>query len=144
MQIRWKNIFVMVGWGIILATIPLQTLYGRTLLMLREGRAEPPIGFYLRPLDLLLMFFASVLVGAVLQEPERIVISYIGAIFISGLVMFIGLSLPAILSTMKVPSFKDLLYSNSLVFVFNSILLGPVMVCLIGGLLGGIAGERVS
>jgi len=140
-----KGILIMVGWGTVLGTVALHTLYERTLrLLLPPHTVEWPFGAVLRPLDLLLMFLVCMLVGMILLEPERIVIGYVGALLFSGLLMFTALSLPATLNTIKFPALREFLYGASIEMTFRSLILGPVVICLMGAVLGGIVGERIS
>jgi len=147
MHLTRADILTMLGWGTVLGTIGLHTLYERALRLLL-GKALEEFAFApLRPLDLLLIFLVSVLAGAILLEPEKILIGYVSSFVLSGLIMFFGLSLPATLHALKFSwsgEYLDLFYSGSLDFTVRALLLGPIVICLIGGMLGGIFGERYA
>ena len=126
---RMKDILVMIGWAIIVASVVLQALYQR---------------WSLTGLDMVLLFIVSVLAGMVLVDPEVIVLSYAGSIFMSVLIMFVCLTLPATLGMLTYVVLEQLLYSEALSTIVKSLIPIPIILCLMGGLIGGFIGEELG
>jgi len=131
---------VTIGWSITVATIALQTLYYRFLRFLIEGLVEENAAV-LRPMDLILIFLVSLLAGAVIAEPSRIVLSFLGTLFTSGLIMYFCLTLPAIIGKTR-SGLGVLLEMSAVNYVFTTLVFGPVILLLLGSIIGGILKER--
>ena len=129
LKIRVRSVLVTLGWAITIASVVLQTLYQRPLLT---------------ALDVTLLFLISVLAGMALVDAEVIVLSYVGSLSLSILIMFGCLTLPAALGRIRYAQLNELLYGGAVVMILRSMFpaLWP-LVCLIGGLAGGFAGEKL-
>lgn len=100
-----------------------------------------------RPLPLAHVLFlvaASALAGAFLTDAERVVLAYIGMLAISALTIFVSLVSPALLGEIKYPALRSVLYEGSIGIVTRVALLYLMIPGLMGGLAGGIVGERLG
>ena len=136
---RTKSIMITVGWAIGVSTIALRTIYDRFLAFLLFGRVEE-YSAVLRPIDFVLIFVVSVLAGALLLDPGRIIFGYLGTLVLSALIMYTCLTLPLVVG--KTGAFGRLLQESAISYTFTSILFGPLFIIIVGGLVGGFLGER--
>lgn len=126
-----RDFLAAVGWATMMAAIVLQGLY--------EGIERPlPLA------NVLLLIAASVLAGAVLADPERIVLAYVGMLAMSMLAIFVSLVSPALLGEIKYPALRAVLYEGSIGIVTRVTLLYLMIPGLMGGFTGGIIGERLE
>jgi len=141
-----RNGLITIGWAIAFSTIALQSRYQRAIQLLTLG-TRPQYAAWLKPEHYLLIFVVSVLAGAVLVEPGQIVLSYAGTLSVSILLMFGCLSLPALLGIIGSPGGRisaGLLVESAIIDTFQSIVLGSFIIILMGGLFGGMIGERLE
>lgn len=134
MKGRLKEFLVTVGWSINTASSVLQAIY--------QPRYYP--GYPLAAFNVVFLFVMSVLAGMVLVDVEIVVFGYVGALSLSVLLMFVSLSLPALLGEVIYAPLKDVLYSGIVVLIFQTIFPGVIILCLMGGLLGSFFGERLG
>lgn len=135
-----RNVLITIGWAIVVSTIALRTLYDRFLAFLLYERVEE-YAAVLRPLDFVLIFLVSVLAGVLLHEPGSIVFSYLGSLALSGLIVYVGLTMPIYAG--KTHGLGRLLQESAINFMFTNLLFGPLFLLLVGSFLGGILGERL-
>jgi len=127
LRIELRDAAVTAGWAVAIDSVILRALYFRPFLM---------------ELDFLLLFLASVLVGAVLVDIETVVASFVGAFVLAVAIAYFCLTLPDILGV--VGAAGRALSSGAIVMVFKSIFPLPLLVILFGCLLGSIVGERLN
>lgn len=129
MRDRERNILVTVGWALMMASVILQALYERLAL---------------ETLDLVFLFFISVVAGVVLIEADAIIYGWLGSLLMSAAMIFAFLTLPATLGVLGHVASGGALATGATVVVFRSMILpSPTfLICLVGGLAGGFIGER--
>jgi len=120
-----KTVTVTLGWAVILSNILLNAIY--------QGL---PVNIWI----LLSIFAVSVFAGLILVNIDRIVAAAIVSLILSILIMFFCLSLPAILAKIE-PGLEDLLYAGALGWIVKYIFPFPTLLCILGGLIGGMVGE---
>lgn len=111
-----------------MASISLQALYTRMSLI---------------ELDLVLLFVASFLAGAVLVDIKAIVFSCAGALCLYIVTIFVCLTLPAAVGRLEHPVLRDLLFQGVLLAIFKATFPIPLVLCFVGGFLGGLVAERL-
>jgi len=121
-----RDIAATVGWAIVVASVFLQALYVR--------------GF-LNELDLILLFFGSAVVGAVIVDIEKLVLSFLAANVLAVVVEYFCLNLPVIL---QLAVAGVALQSGVVVMLFRSIFPIAIIFILFGGFLGSFVGERLN
>jgi len=132
-----EDLAVILGWAITVASIMLQAMYKP-----RYGIVvASPISLTL--LDYLSLFGASVLSGMILVDAEKVMLGYIASLFTSLLIMFVALISPSFLGTVKYSSVEGLLYGGAAALIFQYVFPTAIFVCLAGGVLGGILGEKL-
>ena len=124
-----RDMLIVVGWAVLIASITLQGLYERLNLTIW---------------DMGLLFAVSVIAGMVLVDAGVIILGYIASLTISMVIMFICLILPAALGKLVHVLLGDLLYQEAIILIFRSMIPIPVVLCIMGGLVGGIMGESLK
>lgn len=121
-------VLIAVSWSAIMSFIMLQAIYQRAFLSF---------------LDLAFLFAFSVFAGLILVDVGRVIWAYVGAFSVSVLIMFFCLTLPATLGKVRFAFLGSLVYQQALILIVSNIFLPtPVVVlCLLGGVLGGFLGE---
>lgn len=139
---RLRSTLITVGWALCSALVILRTFY--------ENTQDPfawryylhnPVYSGFSVLNLLLIFVISVIAGILLIRPESILIGCTGSLALSGLVMFVILSQPAFFSGDIVV--QELVYFRSITIVFKMMVPIVILLSFVGGILGGITGERL-
>ncbi len=120
---------VTMAWAVLMASITLRGLYER---------------LYLTEWDIILLFVTSMIAGIVLVDAVVIVLSYVASFVISVIIMLICLTLPAMLGKLVHALLGELLYQEAIILIVRSLLPAPVVLCFIGGLIGGIIGETLK
>ena len=132
MRKRIKNlrttILITLGWSTTVASIVLQAVYQRPLLT---------------SFEITLLFTISALTGMILIDPEAIISSYAGTLFLSVFIMFACLTLPPTMDATTPLTMLQHLYAGALTIIFRSIFPTVIMACLIGAITGGIIGEKI-
>ena len=126
LRLQLRDVTATTGWAVVLASVVLQALYVRASLT---------------EFEIVLLFFGSVVVGAVLADLERLILSCVAAIALSVVIMYICLNLPAIL---HLATAAEALGEGAIVMVFRGIFPIPIIAILFGGLLGSYIGERLQ
>jgi len=117
---------VTVGWAVIIASIFAQALFVRQTLT---------------ELDIVLLFLASAVAGAVLVDIETLVLSFVIAFGLSVVFAYFCLVLPSLLGLAGVAG--EALYSAAIVMIFRSVFPSPFIFILLGGFLGSFIGEML-
>lgn len=129
LKAKLRDISVILGWGVLMASITLQGLYRR---------------LYLTAWDIALLFFASVIAGIVLVDAVVVVLGYIASLVISMIIIFICITLPATLGKLMHALLGDVLYQEALILMVRTLIPLPVVLCFLGGVAGGIIGEALK
>jgi len=125
-RLELRDVAATTGWAVVLASIVLQALY------VRASVAE---------FEIVLLFFGSVIVGAVLADLERLILGCVAAIALSVVIMYVCLNLPVVL---HLAAAAEALGSGAIVMIFRGIFPIPIVAILFGGLLGSYIGERLQ
>lgn len=125
-RLELRDIAATVGWAIVLASVFLQALYVR--------------GFLIES-DLILLFLGSAVVGAVLVDVDKLVLSFFAAVGLAVVVEFFCLNLPV---TLQLAVAGEALQSGAVVMLFRSIFPIAIVLILFGGFLGSFVGERLN
>lgn len=128
---RLKYVLVMIGWAILDASIVLNALY---------ERANAPLS----PFHLAALLAVSILAGVVLVDATIIVLNFAGSFLLSIFLMLLCLTVPATLGIFSYPIARQVLLEGSIVMVVRTLLPAPLIICLMGGFVGGIVGERLG
>jgi len=118
---------VAVGWAIVIASVFVQSLYVRPALT---------------EFEIILLFLASAVAGAVLVDIEKLIVSFFLAIGLAIFLSYFCLVLPSVLGFAGVAG--EALYSAAIVMLFRSVFPAPFIFILLGGLLGSFIGERLN
>lgn len=124
-----KNVLIIVSWGFLMASIVLQALYTH---------------MSLTALDILLLFVVSVLAGMILIDIKTIVLGYICSFFLSVLITFICLTLPATLGIFEYAMQSEALYRVAISVIFTGVFPAPIILCFIGGFVGSAISEKLN
>ena len=125
-----------------LSSIMLPSLYAKLDYQARYGLFVTPYSFWFSAQDIGMIIGVSLLAGLLLVIPDRIIYGTFAAGILAALIMVCCLSLPAILGRGFEVN-RAALYSMSIVKVFESLLLGPIFLCFLAAIAGGILGERL-
>jgi len=125
-RVELRDLAATVGWAVVLSSIISPALY------VRDSLAES---------DFVLLFFGSAIVGAVLADLERLIISCVVAITSSLAIIYVCLNLPVILNLAVA---GEALGVTAVVMIFRAIFPISIVVILFGGLLGSFVGERLN
>jgi hypothetical protein len=128
MDERIKDSLVAVGWAVVDSSIALQALLRGPVLTI---------------VDFLLLFAASLLAGMVLVDSKEIILGFFGSIFLSFLIMLFCLTLPVTLGVVK-HVLWEFMVATAIIMMFRGLFPTAIIVSFLGGLLGGIVGERLS
>jgi len=146
MKAVWRErifaLLVSVCWAFMLSSIMLPSLYRKVDYQLRYGLSTTPYSFWFSALEFGMIMGVSVLAGLLLVDADKIVYGTFVTLILTVIIMFCGLSLPAILGR-GFEINRVALYSISIVKVFESVLLGPMLLCFLAAVFGGILGERL-
>lgn len=126
---KTRILLVTVGWAVNVAFIILQALY---------QRLQQPLA----PIEVALIIGVSVFAGIILIDADSIVYSYIGVLLISTATVYASLTLPATVGVIKPASLRSILLEGAIGITTRVVLLYLLLPCLIGGIFGGILGER--
>lgn len=80
----------------------------------------------------------AVLAGLVINDAPRAVLSFFGSYVVSGLVIFLVLSLPALIGN----SLPEVFFNAAITFTFTALFPIALLVGLVGTILGAALGER--
>ena len=138
-RLRLKGVSVIVGWAFGIAAFILKALYENPLAF--RYYLKNPVYSGLSVLNLVVIFIISVIAGIVLLKPESILIGCAGSLAFSGLILFIVLSQPAF-STDVSGVVRELMFFRSISIIFKMMVPTVIVLNFLGGLLGGIIGER--
>jgi len=120
-----KNIVIVVGWGITLASIILQRIY------------QAP---FLNAQDYILIFIFSTLAATILADARTIILGWAGVMVVSIAIMFFCLTLPGIGGEMS-EFILGFLYTGAITMIFRAIFPVAIIVEFMGSVVGGIIGE---
>jgi len=90
--------------------------------------------------DLVLLFLGSTVVGAILVDLERLVLSFVVALSLSVLITDVCMNLPIILG---LAAAGEALQAGAIVAIFRGIFPIAVVVILFGGFFGSFVGEKL-
>ena len=137
---RIEDFAITLGWAIIVASIILQAMYKPRYAL----TIVSPLSLTI--LDYFGLLAASVLAGIILSDAQKVLLGYIASLFMSVLIMFLALISPAFLGTVKYVSAGglSLLYGGAIVLIFQHVFPYAMFVIFLGGVLGGILGERLN
>jgi hypothetical protein len=122
-----RDALIILGWAIILANFILNTIY--------QGL---PLNIWI----LLSIFLVSAFAGFLLVDADRIVLASLATILLSAVIIFLCLSLPALLGRIGIPQLGAILYAGALGLTVKYLFPFPIALCILGGLVGGMMGER--
>lgn len=133
-----RNALVALGWSISVAALTLQAFYG--------GHSYSPeylntYGPALAPLDIVLFFPLSMLLGLILSELDLVVKTYFWSIGLSVVLIYFCITLPEYLGVIAVPMLQQLLSEGAIIFIFRSMVPSSI-ICLMGSLFGAFLGEK--
>lgn len=117
------------GWSLILANLILDPIYQ---------------GLPLNIWNLLSIFLVSAFAGFILIDADRIVMAALATLLLSATIIFLCLSLPALLGKIGASQLGGLLYAGALRLVVKYVFPFPIALCILGGLVGGMIGEKVG
>ena len=129
LNVTFKNLLVILGWGVVIASIVLQRLYQEPLLLLQ---------------DYLLIFAISVLATMITVDARIVILGWIGSTLISILIMFICLTLPGAVDEVASYFVLEFLYAGAIVMIFRSVFPVAIITTFIGAVVGGAIGERLQ
>lgn len=136
---RLKGVLVIVGWAFGIAVFILKALYENPLAF--RYYLQNPVYSGLSLLNLVFIFIISVIAGIVLVKPESILIGCAGSLALSGLMVFIVLSQPAFVADAP-EAVRELMFFRSVSIIFRMLVPTVIVLNFLGGVLGGIVGER--
>ena len=139
---RIRCLAVSVCWAFMLSSIMLPSLYAKLDYQVRFGLFVTPYSFWFSAQEMGMILGVSLLAGLLLVVPDRIIYGTFAAGILTALIMVCCLSLPAILGRGFEVN-RAALYTMSIVKVFQSLLLGPIFLCFLAAIAGGILGERL-
>jgi len=143
LRVKWrqrlKGALVTVGWAFGIAAFVLKAFYENPLAF--KYYLLNPVYSGLSVLNLVLIFFISVIAGIVLLKPESILIGCAGSLALSCIVAFVVLSQPAFVADVS-GAVRELIFFRSISIIFKMVVPIVVVLIFLGGLLGGIIGER--
>jgi hypothetical protein len=125
----FKNLLVILGWSIIVASIILQRLYQGPLLLAQ---------------DYFIVFVASILAAMIIVDAKTIILGWMGSTLISISIMLVCLSLPGIVDEVSTNFVLEFLYAGAIVMIFRAIFPVTIILIFIGAIIGGIIGERIQ
>lgn len=117
------------GWAVIACSIILNTYF--------QSFNAP-----LSAPEFLVIFLASVLAGMILVDPETIVLSYFVLLALSIAILYVSITLPALLNVVGSAALGESLSDEAVSVIARSVFLYLLIPCLMGGILGGVVGER--
>ena len=129
---------LVVAWGVSIAALTLAEIFQGHLIPQRYyGGATGQFfsvetGFYLEVLAV------SVLAGLVINDPPRAILSFFGSYVVSGIVIFVVLSLPAFVNN----ALPEIIFNAAIAFTFTSLFPIPLVIGLVGTILGVALSER--
>jgi len=121
-----KDHLVVVGWGVIEACIVLQALLKGPMLTM---------------VDLFFLFVVSMLASMILVDVRKVVLGLFGSLLLSFLILFFCLTLPVTLGLVR-EVFWDMVSTTAITMIFRGVFPFAIIACFLGGLFGGIVGER--
>lgn len=143
--VRWKriakNLLVMMGWAVSIAAIVLQAFYGGHAYHMTTLTTYGPA---MTSFDTVLLLAPSALAGLIMVDAGLILLSCFAALGVSGLIVFLCIISPNILGIVAHPILQQELVRAAVIFIFRSFVPAGIILCLIGAVLGGIAGERLG
>ena len=143
LRVKWrqrlKGALVIVGWAFGVAAFVLKALYENPLAF--RYYLLNPVYSGLSVLNLVVIFIISVIAGIVLVKPESILVGCAGSLALSGIIMFIVLSQPAFFAEVSEYA-MELIFFRSISIIFKMMVPTVIILNFLGGLLGGIIGER--
>lgn len=125
-RVELRDVAATAGWIILLSAVILPALYVRASLT---------------ELDLVLLFLGSAVVGAVLADLEKLIISFVVAVPSSLVIIYAFLNLPVFLNLAVA---GEALGAGAIVMIFRAIFPISIVIILFGGLLGSFIGERLN
>jgi hypothetical protein len=134
-----EPVLVVLAWSVSLAALTLgQIFQGNLIAQHYYGGASNELVsastiFYLEVLGL------STLAGLVIQEPQRVVLSFIGSYVIGSLITCLVLMLPGFVNSTAIP---QLVFEMAIVDTFTALFPIPLLVGFAGIFLGLVISER--
>lgn len=143
MRVKWrerlKGALIIVGWAFGIAAFVLKAFYENPLAF--KYYLLNPVYSGSSALNLVLIFVISVIAGIVLVRPEWILTGCAGSLALSFIVAFVVLSQPAFGADVS-GAVMELIFFRSISIIFKMMVPTVVVLSFLGGLLGGIVGER--
>jgi hypothetical protein len=93
--------------------------------------------------EFLLIFLASVLAGILLVDPETIILGYVGLLALSIAIVYVGFTLPVLVGSIQSAVLAQSLMEGTIGIIARIVFFYLLIPCLMGGILGGIIGERL-
>jgi len=139
---KLKSILVVVGWGTSLAALTLGTMFQG--LLLPNPSEILPASYGANPLWLWLFYLGSFAVSAL----AAMLISDIGESIVSiffayGLTAFVTLVVLALPDFLGIVQPSGILQQSAILFTFNALFPFPLLVALVGTIVGSALGERL-
>jgi hypothetical protein len=123
-----KNIAVITGWTVTIASIILQRLYQSPLLIAQ---------------DYVLIFVVSMLAATILVDTRTVIQGWVGSTLAAIALMFICLTLPGITDKVVSDFLLGFLYAGAVTMIFRAVFPAAIIVCFLGAIVGGIIGESL-
>lgn len=143
--VMWKrtvnNLLVIMGWAVSIAAVVLQAFYSGHSYHIG---ALTTYGPSMTAFDTVLLLVPSAFAGLILVDAGFILLSCFAALGVSTLIVFLCIISPNILGIVAHPVLQQELMRAALIFIFRSFVPAGIILCLVGGVLGGIAGERLG
>lgn len=139
-EITWKKprtILVVIAWSITSASIMLNVFLSGSRYI---GYAFWSIS---TALPLLLLFLISILAGVLLADIKSIVLGVFEAFAITVLLMYVGMSLPALIGNAPV-LYENAIYVNAMDSIFTTSFPLMPLIFLIGAVTGGFLEDWLS
>jgi len=131
----------MIGWAISIAAIVMQAFFSGHAY---NVGALTTYGPSMTSFDTMLLLGPSALAGLILVDAGLILLGCFAALGISTLLVFLCIISPNILGIIAHPLLQQELVRAALIFTFRSFVPVGIILCLVGGVLGGILGEKLG
>jgi len=136
-----KSTLIIVGWAFGIAVFILKAYFENPLAFTYYYFLNP-VYSGLSMLNLLAILVISVVAGILLAKPEPVLIGCAFSLTLACVIEFVVLSLPAF--PVEGEIVRELMFFRSISIVFKMMVPTVIVIDVIGGLVGGILGERLG
>lgn len=132
---KLRNALIAMGWSIIASTLTLNALY--------NGLQQQ-----LTIVELALIFACSLLAGMLIVDAESVIICCLGAVGITILLIYVGLTIPVTLNVVQYGPLREMLAetltTSAIGIIVRVAILNLLVPSLLGAIAGGILGEYLN